>query len=81
MKYIGLWKQFSNRFSNLLGSSEISLDNTEDNATHGTILQEPTDDLIESIPNDFSLNKDFCQARLFGLYIWLRSWAFFESFQ
>lgn len=70
IKYIGLWNQFSNRFSNLLVSFEISLANIEDNATHGTILQEPTDDLIDSIANDFSLNKDFvklgCSGFIFG---------------
>lgn len=59
--YIELWNQFSNRFSNLLGSFEISSDNTKYNATYGIMLQEPTDDLIDWICNDFDYTgKLFC---------------------
>jgi len=64
---------FSNRFSGILGSFEISLHNTEDNATHGTLVKDPTDNLRDSISNNFSLDKNFCQTRLFGLHIWLHS--------
>lgn len=77
IKHIGPWNQFSNRFSSLLGSFEISLDNTQDNATHGTVLQEPANDLIDSIFNDFSLNK----AWLFGFIFDYTLELFKKSFQ
>lgn len=43
----------------LLSSFEILLDDTEDSAALGTVLEEVRDNLINSNPNEFSLNKDF----------------------
>lgn len=46
----------------LLSSFEILLDDTKGSATLGTVLQEIRDNLINSNPKDFSLNKDFCPS-------------------